>query len=302
VVFHALAEAARPMGIDVLASAILPPEAGFDARSLGLQLVCTGFVVLACVAVLLRGLRAGIERASRVIMPVVFMILILLIVRSVTLPGARDGLAWYLGTFSEGEPLIGNALLTAAGDAGAGLLAGLAIFPAVFAFGASPASGPGLVFDTLPGVFAAMPAGALFGLLFFACLGAAAYLSDVAAFEVLIAGLTDNTGMTRRRAVWTMAGLVLLLSLVPMINMEVFVPWDLTFGSGMQTLGATLAVVTVAWCLDRGSVLEGMLGRPGFGRGERLLAFWLRYVIPAAVIAVGLWWALTDLTGVVQGF
>jgi NSS family neurotransmitter:Na+ symporter len=289
------------------------------------------------VAVLLRGLRAGIERASRVIMPVVFMILILLIVRSVTLPGARDGLAWYLGTFSwseltprvamaalgqaifsmslggtfmvvygsyleEGEPLIGNALLTAAGDAGAGLLAGLAIFPAVFAFGASPASGPGLVFDTLPGVFAAMPAGALFGLLFFACLGAAAYLSDVAAFEVLIAGLTDNTGMTRRRAVWTMAGLVLLLSLVPMINMEVFVPWDLTFGSGMQTLGATLAVVTVAWCLDRGSVLEGMLGRPGFGRGERLLAFWLRYVIPAAVIAVGLWWALTDLTGVVQGF
>jgi NSS family neurotransmitter:Na+ symporter len=334
--FHAVAEAARFLGIGVPASAVLPPASGFDPRSFGLQVACTGLVILACVAVLLQGLQAGIERASRVIMPIVFVILVLLILRSVTLPGAGDGLAWYLGTISwseltprvtmaalgqavfsmslggtfmvvygsyldDGEPLIGNALLTAAGDAGAGLLAGLAIFPAVFAFGASPASGPGLVFETLPGVFAAMPAGALFGALFFVCLGSAAYLSDVAAFEVLIAGLTDNTALTRRRAVWTIAGLVFVFSLAPMVNMGIFVPWDLTFGSGMQTLGAMLAVVTVGWCLERGTVLEGMLGRPGFGLRERVLVLWLRVVIPAAVLAVGLWWGLTDLTGAVEG-
>ena len=120
-----------------------------------------------------------------------------------TLPGAMEGVKWYLlkfepgalnpsvmlaavgqaffslslgGTFmvvygsylDDGEPLRATAAWTAAGDLGAGLLAGLAILPAVFALGLEPASGPGLLFFTLPQVFAQMPAGWLFGLLFFA--------------------------------------------------------------------------------------------------------------------------------------
>ena len=174
--------------------------------------------------------------------------------------------------------LAPGAVLTALGDTGAGLLAGLAIFPAVFALGLAPAAGPGLLFGTIPAMFEAMPGGAIFGL--------------------LVAGLTDNVGISRRRAVWWMAGVVLVLSVPPMLNLGVFVPWDLTFGSGMQTLGALFAVVAVGWCLSRGSAIGELAGEAPWGRA---LYLWIRWVIPAAILAVGVWWALTELFGVVPG-
>ena len=195
--------------------------------------------------------------------------------------------------------LLGNAVYTAAGDTAAGLLGGLAIFPAVFALGMSPASGPDLVFATLPDVFAAMPAGALLGALFFAALAAVAFLSDVAAFEVLVAGLTDNTGLPRRTAVVLVAAIVFLFSLTPMINMELFVPWDLAFGSGLQMGGALLAALCVGWALDRGAVLEELARRGKSGRGgaevSPWLYRWIRYVIPGAIGLVAAWWLASDV-------
>jgi NSS family neurotransmitter:Na+ symporter len=280
--------------------------------------------------VLLRGLRRGIERASVWIMPTLFFVLVVLVVRSLTLEGASAGLRWYIGKFDpsaftaralvaalghtvftlslggtfmvvygsylkEGESLRSPAVLTAAGDTLAGLLAGLAIFPAVFAFGLEPGSGPGLLFATLPRVFAQIPAGWLFGFLFFTGLFGAAYLSDVASFEVLIAGLTDNTRLSRTTATWIAAALVYVFAIPPMINMRIFVPWDLTFGSGMQTLGALVAVLTVGWCIKRSDALAELAGR---GLAPRWLLVWIRFVIPGAILAVGLWWAATDLLGV----
>lgn len=327
VVFHAVAEAARLVGGGVEGSAILPPDAGFEARSFGLQIAATALVLAGIALVLIRGVERGTERVSKVVMPLLFAILLILIVRAVTLPGSGAGLTWYLGRFDfaavdggvamaalgqavfslslggtfmvvygsylpEGTPLGRSAVFTALGDAGAGLLAGLAIFPAVFALGLEPGAGPGLLFETLPATFAAMPGGALFGLLFFVGLAGAAFLSDVAAFEVLVAGLTDNTRWSRGRAVVTLVGVTFLLALVPMINMDIFVPWDLTFGSGMQTLGAFAAAVTVGWALFRGSERgRGTLSGPLF--------LWIRFGIPVAVGAVGVWWCLTDLLGVV---
>ena len=143
-----------------------------------------------------------------------------------------------------------------------------------------------------------MPGGAFFGLLFFLGLFGAAYLSDVAAFEVLIAGMVDNTRVARRRAVWMMAVIVWIVSLVPMLNLDIFVTWDLTFGSGMQALGAFLTVLTAGWCLQRGVLLE-QLGEPGVT--QTLLVSMLRYVIPVAMLAVGAWWLLTDVLGVMKG-
>ena len=252
-------------------------------------MACTSLVILACVAVLLKGLRSGIERVSTFIVPTLLTLLLILIVRSVTLPGAGAGIQWYLlkfdlsaftgrmmlaalgqavfslslgGTFmvvygsylNQGDSLLPNAVWTATGDVMAGLLAGFAIFPAVFALGLEPASGPGLLFVTLPQVFGQIPLGGLFALLFFIALFGAAYLSDVAAFEVLVAGLTDNTRLSRTQAVWLMAAVVFLIALPPMINMKIFVPWDLTFGSGMQTLGSLIAVVTFGWVIASGLI------------------------------------------------
>jgi NSS family neurotransmitter:Na+ symporter len=257
-------------------------------------------------------------------MPLLYLILIAVIIRSLTLPGARAGVDWYILKFSPNDinasvavaamgqaifslslggtfmvaygsylgpdtKLGTTAILTAFGDTMAGLLAGLAIFPAVFALGLEPGSGPSLLFSTLPETFGRMPAGWLFGALFFLALFGAAYLSDVAALEVLIAGLTDNTQMNRRRAVWTAAGAVLVASIPPMINLQVFVPWDLTFGSGMQTLGALLAVLTLGWCVNRSQALAQL------GVGSRLLHFWIRFAIPAAIISVAAWWLSTEV-------
>ncbi|MCP4662982.1 MAG: sodium-dependent transporter [bacterium] len=313
---------------------ILPPAHGFDALSFSLQLLATAVVILACVVVLRRGLRSGIEAVSKLVMPTLFFCLVVIIVRSVTLPGAWSGVQWYLlkfdlealspaavaaalgqavfslslgGTFmvvygsylGPAENLPRNALWTAAGDLGAGLLAGFAILPAVFALGLEPESGPGLIFATLPQVFAEIPFGGLFGLLFFASLFGAAYLSDVAAFEVMVAGLTDNTGLSRDRAVWTTAGTVFLLALVPMINMEIFVPWDLSFGSGMQIVGSLLAVVTVGWVLKRSAVLDEL--GPGSRRSSSWLLLWIRFVVPGAMVAVAVWWLLVDVLKIVPG-
>jgi NSS family neurotransmitter:Na+ symporter len=328
VLYYAAGEVASALGVGWTSAAVLPPETGFSAAAFVRQVVCTGVVIAACAGILALGLRGGAERASRVIMPALFGILLLLIARSITLPGAHAGVHWYLGRFSwsdltptvlvaamghaifsmslggtfmvtygsyvgDDADLGRNAAGTATGDTLAGLLAGLVIFPAVFAFALEPGSGPGLVFDTLPRVFAAMPFGAMFGLLFFLGLFGAAWLSDIAAFEVLVDGLTDNTRLTRRQAVWVMAAAVFVVALAPMINLRIFLHWDLTFGSGMQTFGALCAAVTAGWALPR-AALKAQLGA-GADRGwRRLVPFWLRYVVPGAILAVGVWWLLTD--------
>jgi NSS family neurotransmitter:Na+ symporter len=335
VLYHALGEGARALGGRVDAAAVLPPDAGFSTRSMTLQIACTLAVILGCAVVLVAGLRRGIEVASRIVIPTIGVILLVLIVRAVTLPGGGAGVEWYIvkfrladltpevmmaaighavfslslgGTFmvvygsylTDRDSLSSNAGWTAFGDTASGLLAGLAIFPAVFALGLEPSSGPGLIFATLPRVFAAIPAGWVFGLLFFAGLVGAGFLSAIAAFEVLVSGLTDNTRVSRRRAVWIMSGVVFLLALPPMINMRVFVPWDLTFGSGMQTLGALVAALAVGWAMHRADALRAL----SVGRDRPVpewLYLWIRWVIPGALIAVGAWWLMTELLGVVRG-
>ncbi|MDH3735292.1 MAG: sodium-dependent transporter, partial [Gemmatimonadota bacterium] len=332
VLYFAAGEVAELLGIGVDATRILPPEEGVDGGSLARQVGMTSLVILLCASVLQKGLRQGAERVSKILLPTIFVILLILVARSVTLPGAGEGLRWYLGKFewSAIRPVVvlgalgqavfsmslggtfmvvygsyldrdarlgPNAVWTALGDTTAGLLAGLAIFPAVFALGLEPGSGPALLFNTLPGAFDAMPGGALFGLLFFLALGGGALLSDIAAFEVVVTGLTDNTGLSRRRAIWLMAAAVFALSVLPMVSMRVFVPWDLTFGSGMQTLGALVAALTVGWAFKRGDAIRELAGDARWGPA---LYLWVRWVIPAAILLVGVWWLLTDLLGAVE--
>ena len=322
VVYYAVGEVAHAISVPWDSSAILPPDSGFDAQSFFLQLFFTTLVIVACAVVLTRGLRRGIEPVSRILIPVLFGTILVLIVRALTLPGSVAGLRWYIlkidvaaitpaviiaamgqavfslslgGTFmvvygsylDRRASLRRSAVWTAVGDTTAGLLAGLAIFPAVFALGLEPGSGPGLVFATLPGVFDALPAGWIFGLLFFVGL------------EVLIAGVTDNTGLSRRRAVWLMAGVVLLFAIPPMINTEIFVPWDLTFGSGMQTLGVLLAVLTVGWAIPRAQALRE-LGADRSPAGTWLY-LWIRIAIPVAMVSIGIWWLLTAVRDVIAG-
>ncbi|MFC2157175.1 sodium-dependent transporter [Acidobacteriota bacterium] len=329
VLFHAVGEILSAVGIGLNASSILPPQEGFNLTSMLLQMMMTGIVIFTCGLVLVRGLRKGIEKVSRWIVPSLFAILIILIVRSLSLPGASKGLQWYLGGFRFSQltpsvlaaamgmaffsmslggtfmviygsyldrktPILKNAVFTGIGALTAGLLAGLAIFPAVFSFGLEPSSGPGLIFSTLPQTFDLMPMGWFFGFLFFIGLFGAAYLSDVAAFEVLVGGLVDNTQLTRKKAVLICCCVVYFLSIPPMINYKIFIPWDLLFGSGMQVLGSLMAVLTTAWFIKRAKALDE-LSRGSEKRFPRFLYWWIRIVIPAAILIVGVNWILESL-------
>ena len=139
-----------------------------------------------------------------------------------------------------------------------------------------------------------MPAGWVFGLLFFLGLFGAAYLSDVAAFEVLVGGIVDNTAVERKKAVLYACIVCYVLAIPPMINFQIFVPWDLTFGSGMQVVGSFMAVLTTAWFIKRAEVLREL---SVFKQGFYLpfLYWWMRIVIPAAILFVGVNWLLESV-------
>lgn len=327
--FHALAEFLNVFDLNLDPSAILPPQQGFNLTSFLLQLLMTGFVIFSCGIVLIKGLRKGIEKVSKWVVPTLFTILFILIIRAVTLEGAGKGIRWYIGGFrlSSLTPSVmaaalgmaffsmslggtfmviygsylnreanipKNAILTGIGASTAGLLAGFAIFPAVFSFGLEPGSGPALIFSTLPKTFDMMPMGWVFGLLFFLGLFGAAYLSDVAAFEVLVGGVVDNSRVERKNAVAFICGIVFILSIPPMINFKIFVPWDLTFGSGMQALGSLFAILTAAWCVKRSEALKELTR----GRTKPfpiLIYWWIRVVVPMAVLFVGINWLLESV-------
>ena len=124
-----------------------------------------------------------------------------------------------------------------------------------------------------------------------------AYLSEVSGYEVLLAGLTDNTTLNRKKSVWLIAGSVLFSAIPPMINMNIFVPWDLIFGSGMQIMGSLIAIITVGWVIHRASVLKelGLVSGPN---SIPWLYYWLKFVIPIAILSVFVWWVLTDVLGI----
>ena len=102
VAYHALAQAATGVGRGFDASAILPPETGFSAKSMTLQVTFTALILAMQAAVILRGVRKGIQRVSMIVTPILFVTLLIVIVRSVTLPGADEGVRWLLSLRSGG--------------------------------------------------------------------------------------------------------------------------------------------------------------------------------------------------------
>jgi len=327
--FHALGELFKGFHLNLNSQAILPPQQGFDLASLLLQMAMTGCVILACGFVLTKGVRRGIEKTSKIIVPLLFVVLIVLILRSVTLAGADEGIRWYIGSFrfsqltpsvmaaalgmaffsmslggtfmvtygsyiQERSSLLRNALFTGLGASAAGILAGFAIFPAVFSFGLEPSSGPSLIFSTLPQTFSKIPAGWFFGTLFFSGLFGVAFLSAVAAFEVLVSSMMDHKSYPRKKAVWIACSIVYVLAVPPMLNLKIFVPWDLTFGSGMQVLGSLIAVLAATWFIKRTAVIKEL--SPGqTSKAVLFLYWWMRIAVPAAILIVGVNWILESI-------
>ena len=197
------------------------------------------------------GLQNGVERVTKFMMASLFVILIILCIRSVTLPGAAEGVRFYLipdfhkiteyGLFEVIFAAMGQAFFTLSLGIGAmaifgsyiakdhtltgesirictldtivALLAGLIIFPACFAFQVNPGEGPGLVFVTLPNIFNQMAGGRIFGTLFFIFMSFAALSTIIAVFENILSFSIDLFGWTRKKAVAVNFVAILLLSL-----------------------------------------------------------------------------------------
>ena len=199
----------------------------------------SGFT-LACVIIIglisARGLENGIEKACKIMMPTLFIMLIVLAIRSLTLPGAMEGLKWYLSVdFSK---INGDVLLAALGqsffsigiasggafiygsylkkdsdiptdaviivgfDTLAALIAGLVTFPAIFALGLKPDAGASLLFVTMSNLFNKLPAGSLFGGMFFLLIFFAALSSAMGYLEPIVMTCTELFKMNRKKAVW----------------------------------------------------------------------------------------------------
>lgn len=203
-----------------------------------LVLGVTGTIIMA-------GVAKGIERVTKILMPVLFVLLLIVDIRSLTLPGASKGLSFLfkpdfskisfevvlaalglaffklsvgMGTMTtygsyigKDEDLPRTALKVMVSDTLVSLMAGIAIFPAVFAFGFKPDAGPSLLFITIPMVFSSMPFGRFFMVLFFILVAVAATGAMLSLLEVPVAYLVEEHKLTRRVAT---LGTIIAIALV----------------------------------------------------------------------------------------
>lgn len=276
-----------------------------------------GTILLAAV-IIVRGVKRGIEAASRLLVPLFVLIAVYLVIVALGLPGAIPALAHYLtpdfsrldssvlfaamgqACFTLGlsgsigiaygaylrdqERLLPIAVVTAGMDTGAALLASLFVIPAVLVFGLDMAGGPGLLFDTLPHLFAVMPGGRLLAAAFLAAWSFVCLLSIMAPLEAIVKGLENHAGISiRRRTLIILISSALLLLMAPIAwHPEWIGPLDLIFGSGMFMLGALLTVIGTGWCLAR----QVLIHQLGPGRWRNGIIFWLRWVVPLALSAI----------------
>ncbi|MDP0489026.1 MAG: sodium-dependent transporter [Fusobacterium sp. JB021] len=222
------------------------------------------FFMVATAAIVFNGVSSGIEKASKFMMPALFGLLILICLRSVTLPGAGAGIKFFLkpdfskingsvaldalsqvfyslslamgitvtyGSYlRKEENLLGNATKVPILDTIVAMLAGFAILPAVFALGFKPGAGPGLMFITLPAVFEQMAFGKVFGLMFFVLVLFAALTSSISLLEVSTSLLVDQFKMKRQKAVAILTVALFLLGVPSSLSMGVWADLKIFFG------------------------------------------------------------------------
>ncbi|MFN7175774.1 MAG: sodium-dependent transporter [Thermaurantiacus sp.] len=299
------------------------------------------------VAVVVRGLRGGIEKAALILMPVLILMLVGLAVYAMITGDARDGLAFlFQPDFSKvtaqtwvealGQAFfsvsVGTAGLVvygaylprhvhipsssgmiAAADTGVALLAGMAIFPFVFAYGMSPSAGPGLMFVAMPVALSGTAAPTLLTLLFFLLLAVAALTSSIAILETLVARAVER-GWPRSKAVPAAAVLIFLLGLLTVFS---FNAWagihPLAFLPGFETrtffdsidwvtsnLGLTLGGLTSAlfagWVMHKAATAEELGTSPQSG-AFRLWRFLLRWPVPVTIVVLIIFAFLGSVSG-----
>lgn len=280
------------------------------------------------------GIKDGIEKFSKVMMPLLFIIVVAIAIYSLMLPGASAGVDYlfrpdfskidakacasalgqaffslslgfgtimtYASYVSKGDNIMTQSAATAISDLMFALIAGVAIMPAVFAFGIDPQAGPGLVFETLPYIFGQMPAGGLIAILFFSALLVAALTSSISMLEVAVAYLVEEKKFSRVWACITLfvicwiVGALCSLSFGPLSDLRInggnlFDFFDSLSSNVLMTLGSLFTVLFVGWRLKRTDIYDEFTNGGTLSTNARIfgvLWFLIRYICPLAIISI----------------
>ena len=285
--------------------------------------------ILATIGVVVGGVRGGIERWSKILMPVLFLLLVFLFVQGMLSPGAGAALEFmFRPDFSSLTPqslleAMGHAFFTLSLGAGTmitygsylepdsdlfslsvritildtlvALLAGLAIFPVVFAAGLEPSGGPGLVFQTLPIVFSTLPFGQVLAVVFFVLLSFAALSSSISMLEVSVAYLIDEKGWARGKATALLGGLAFLAGvpcalsfnawsdLTPFWGKTFFDFYDLLVSTYLLPLGGLMVAIYAGWFWKAGEGKQELVGNIKRPWLYPVWHFLVRFVAPISV-------------------
>lgn len=305
-----------------------------DLISNPLQSLVWQWAVLAMITVIIiKGASKGIERTTSRLMPILFFILIAICIRSLTLPGASQGLAFLfkpdfskitasviltavglsffklstgMGTmitygsyFREDQNIAGTAARVMLADLLVSILAGIAIFPAVFAFGFQPDAGPSLLFITIPAVFASMPFGNVFMVLFFILAAIAATGAMLSLLEVPVAFLEERFSIPRKRATISVSVLLALigstaalssstLANVSILGKNFFDLYDFISSNLLLPLGGMFITIFAGWIWGFGKVQETLSNKGKLANESiiKALFFIIRFVTPVLLFVV----------------
>lgn len=278
------------------------------------------------------GVSKGIEKANKYMMPSLFILFIILLIRSLTLDGAMEGVKFFLKP--DFSALTGETILLALGQSFfalsvgvsvmvtyasylskkeditksafsvvglnifISLLAGLVIFPAVFALGFSPSSGPGLVFVVLPAVFNEMALGGIFMFIFFILLLFATLTTAFSILEIVVAAMIKGDSAKRKKASW-IAGITVFLIGIPsalsfgvlsdvkIFNLSIFDFADYLTSNIALPVGALFISLFIGYQMKRIEVQKEF--ETGADPGRSLFKLWyflIRYIVPIMIILV----------------
>ena len=300
------------------------------------MIIYMGIVVILGILVCSKGVQKGVEKVTKVMMVALLAIMIILAINSVFLPGALEGVKFYLipdlqrmkdigivnvivgamnqsfftlslgigamaifGSYIGKErTLLGESVNVAVLDTFVAICAGMIIFPACFAYGVQPDSGPNLIFVTLPNIFNNIPLGRLWGSLFFVFMSFAAFSTIIAVFENIIACCIDLFGWTRKKACLVNTVILFALSVPCALGYNVWSGFSIA-GKGIMDLEDFAvsnillplgSLVYVLFCVSRyGWGWNKFIAEANEGKGLKI-AKWMRlymtFVIPVLIIAI----------------
>jgi NSS family neurotransmitter:Na+ symporter len=297
------------------------PATYFDTVSVGSNAVLFDALFMAFVAAIVAlGVRSGLERAATVMVPSVVVLLVVLAAYGATLPGASEGYAFYLSpdpatllsdafgllpdaagqaffTLSLGmgvmvtyasylgddRSLVADSLIILVVDTFIALLAGLAIFPFLFAEGVDPGTGgPGTVFVALGTAFTALPAGRLVGTVFYLALFLAALTSAFSILEVIVAYVTETFDIDRRPATLAVAVVTFFVGIPTALDLSVLTVYDILANQVLLITGGLLLALFIGWVYTDGALAELTTGS---AIDDRLGTAWI-WLLRLPIVAV----------------